>query len=146
MFLPTLTCEVFVFSPVSAFRRLPPPSAASRRLPPRPAASRPLPHTHSPTHSLTHSLTHTLTHSRRGRRRTMCIAKGSDIRPGVPWGSASFVWQAWVNVHCQGVGYMPWRPLGLRLFCVAGVAYFPSSATWLFRSKAWRFISLAHSD
>ena len=38
-----------------------------------------------------------------GRRGTMCIAKGSDVRPGVPWGSAAFAWQAWDNVHCQGV-------------------------------------------
>ena len=57
----------------------------------------------------------------RGRLGTMCIAKGSDVRPGVPWVSASFAWQAWDNVHCQGVGCTPWRPLGLRLFCVAGV-------------------------
>ena len=57
----------------------------------------------------------------RGRRGTMCTAKGSDVRPGVPWGSASFAWQAWDNVHCQGVRCTPWRPLGLRLFCVAGV-------------------------
>ena len=55
------------------------------------------------------------------RRRTMCTAKGSNVRPGVPWVSASFAWQAWDNVHCQGVGFTPWRPLGLRLFCVAGV-------------------------
>ena len=58
----------------------------------------------------------------RGRRGTMCTAKGSDVRPGVPWVSASFAWQAWDNVHCQGLGCTPWRPLGLRLFCVAGVA------------------------
>ena len=57
----------------------------------------------------------------RGRRGTMCTAKGSDVRPGVPWGSASFAWQAWDNVHCQGVGCTPWRPLGLRRLCVAGV-------------------------
>ena len=57
----------------------------------------------------------------RGRRGTMCTAKGLDVRPGVPWGSAAFAWQAWDNVHCQGVGCMPWRPLGLRRFCVAGV-------------------------
>ena len=107
--------------------------------------------THSSlTHSHTHSLTHTLTQRvfcvagvaqcalprgrmyalaslgspplLRGRRGTMCTAKGSDVRPGVPWVSASFAWQAWHNVHCQGVGCTPWRPLGLRLFCVAGVA------------------------
>ena len=57
----------------------------------------------------------------RGRRGTMCTAKGSDVRPGVPWGSASFAWQAWDNVHCQGVRCTLWRPLGLRRFCVAGV-------------------------
>ena len=71
----------------------------------------------------------------RGRRGTMCIAKGSDVRPGVPpvslrcpLVSAAFAWQAWDNVHRQGVGCTPWRPsgvppvsLGLRLFCVAGV-------------------------
>ena len=53
----------------------------------------------------------------RGRRGTMCTAKGLDVRPGVPWGSAAFAWQAWDNVHCQGVGCTPWRPLGLRRFC-----------------------------
>ena len=52
----------------------------------------------------------------RGRRGTMCTAKGSDVRPGVPSISASFARQAWDNVHCQGVGCTPWRPLGLRLF------------------------------
>ena len=57
----------------------------------------------------------------RGRRGTMCTAKGSDVRPGVPWVSAAFAWQAWNNVHCQGLGCTPWRPLGLRRFCVAGV-------------------------
>ena len=57
----------------------------------------------------------------RGRRGAMCTAKGSDVRPGVPWVSASFAWQAWDNVHCQGVGCTPWRPLGLGLSCVAGV-------------------------
>ena len=56
-----------------------------------------------------------------GRRGTMCTATGSDVRPGVPWVSASFAWQAWDNVHCHGVGCTPWRLLGLRLFCVAGV-------------------------
>ena len=41
-----------------------------------------------------------------------------------PLVSAAFAWQAWDNVHCQGVGCTPWRPvsLGLRRFCVAGVA------------------------
>ena len=104
-----------LYPPSAAFRRFPPPPAASRRVPPRPAPSLTL------THPLTPSLTYSLTHSLRGRRRTMCISKGSDIRPGVPWGFASFVWQAWDNVHCQGVGCMPWRPWDLRLFCVAAV-------------------------
>ena len=128
-----------------------------------------------------------LLRGRRGRRGTMCTAKGSDVRPGVPlaslglrlfcvagvgqcalprgrmyapgfrwrpWVSASFAWQAWDNVHCQGVGCtprgsagvpgsppllrgrrgtictakgsdvragVPLASLGLRLFCVAGV-------------------------
>ena len=66
----------------------------------------------------------------RGRRGTPCIGKGSDVRPGVPLASlwrpsgvplaslwcplvsAAFAWQAWHNVHCQGVGCTPWRPLG----------------------------------
>ena len=137
--------------------------------------------THSLTQALTHSLTHSLTlwqawdnvHCQgvgctprgsagvpgsppllRGRRGTMCAAKGSDVRPGVPlaslglrlfcvagvgqcalprgrmyapgfrwrpWVSASFAWQAWDNVHCQGVGCTPRGSAGLRLFCVAGV-------------------------
>ena len=88
----------------------------------------------------------------RGRRGTMCIAKGLDVRPGVPWGSAAFAWQAWVQCAlpsalprgwmyalaslgappllrgrrgtmctAKGVGCTPWRPLGLRFFCAAGV-------------------------
>ena len=71
----------------------------------------------------------------RGRRGTMYTAWGSDVRPGVPPASlrcplvsAAFAWQAWDNVHSQGVGCTPWRPsgvppvsLGLRRFCVAGM-------------------------
>ena len=51
----------------------------------------------------------------RGRRGTMCTAKGSDVRPGVPlaWVSVSFAWQAWDNVHCQGVGCTPWGSAGV---------------------------------
>ena len=82
----------------------------------------------------------------RGRRGTMCTAKGSDVRPGVPlaslglrlfcvagvgqctlprgrmyalgfvwrpWVSASFAWQAWDNVRCQGVGCTPWGSCGV---------------------------------
>ena len=100
--------------------------------------------THSLTHPLTHSLTHSLTHAHhslidthslththhsmctakgsdvrraplrlRGRRGTMCTAKGSDVRPS---GSASFAWQAWDTVHCQGVGCTPWRASGSASF------------------------------
>ena len=47
----------------------------------------------------------------RGRRGTMRIAKGSDIRPSVPWSPRFFAWQAWGNVHRQGVGCTPWRLL-----------------------------------
>ena len=120
VFFPTLTCGVFVFSSVSA---PPPPSR-----PPSSTLTHSLTHslvslthsltgvthsltgvthslthsltgvTHSLTHSLKHSLIHSLTHSHHGRRGTMCTAKGSDVRPGVPLAS-----------------------LGLRLFCVAGV-------------------------
>ena len=83
----------------------------------------------------------------RGRRGTMCTAKGSDVRPGVPWVSSSFAWQAWDNVHCQGVGCTPWRPLGLRLFCVAGVGqcalprgrmYALACVPWVSVSFAWQ--------
>ena len=120
VFFPTLTCGVFVFSSVSA---PPPPSR-----PPSSTLTHSLTHSlthwchslthslvslthsltgvthslthwcHSLTHSLKHSLIHSLTHSHHGRRGTMCTAKGSDVRPGVPLAS-----------------------LGLRLFCVAGV-------------------------
>ena len=68
----------------------------------------------------------------RGRRGTMCTAKGLDVRPGVPWGSAAFAWQASDNVHCQGVGCTPWRPLGLRRFCVAGVGQCALPRGWMY--------------
>ena len=49
-----------------------------------------------------------------GRRGTTCIGKGSDVRPGVLLASlwchllsAAFAWQAWHNVHWQGVGCTP---------------------------------------
>ena len=54
----------------------------------------------------------------RGRCGAICTATGSDVRPGVPLASlgllvsAAFAWQAWHNVHCQGVGCTPWRPSG----------------------------------
>ena len=52
----------------------------------------------------------------RGRRGTMCTAKESDVRPGVPWGSASFAWQAWDKVHCQGSDVRPGVPSGSVAF------------------------------
>ena len=30
-----------------------------------------------------------------------------------PLGSTGFAWQAWDNVHCQGVECTPWRPFGV---------------------------------
>ena len=78
----------------------------------------------------------------RGRRGTMCIAKGSDVRPGVPWGSASFAWQAWDNVHCQGVRCTPWRPLGLRgrrgTMCIAKGSDVRPGVPWGSASFAWQ--------
>ena len=68
----------------------------------------------------------------RGRRGSICTAKGLDVRPGIPWGSASFAWQAWDNVHCQGVGCTPWRPLGFRRFCVAGVGQCALPKGWMY--------------
>ena len=98
--------------------------------------------------------THTHTHTHTGQ---CALPRGRMYAPGFrwrPWVSASFAWQAWDNVHCQGVGCTPRgsagvpgsppllrgrrgtmctakgsdvRPgvplasLGLRLFCVAGV-------------------------
>ena len=73
------------------------------------------------------------------------------LRPGVPLASlwcrlvsAAFAWQAWGNVHCQGVGCTPWRPsgvplvsLGLRRFCVAGVGQCP-----LLRGRMYALASL----
>ena len=69
----------------------------------------------------------------------MCTVKGSDVRPGVPLASLGLrlfcvagvgqcalpstpwrpsgvpgsLWQAWDNVHCQGVGCTPWGSFGV---------------------------------
>ena len=94
------------------------------------------PPTHPRTHALTHSLT-LLLRGRRGTMctvtgsdvrpgvplaslglRLFCVAgvgqcalpRGRMYAPGFrwrPWVSASFAWQAWDNVHCQGVGCTP---------------------------------------
>ena len=75
----------------------------------------------------------------RGRRGTWCIAKGSDVRPGVPPGPlvsaalpVAFARQVWDLVHCQGVGCMPWRP--------SGVPWSPPLCRWLLRGRrgTWR--------
>ena len=91
----------------------------------------------------------------RGRRGTMCTAKGSDVRPGVPpvsLGRRASAWQAWDNVHCQGVGCTPWRPsgvppvsLGLRRFCVAGVGQcaLPRGRMYALASLRWPLVSAA---
>ena len=45
----------------------------------------------------------------------MSTARGSDALASL-WrssGSAAFAWQAWDNLHCQGVGCTPWRPFGV---------------------------------
>ena len=117
----------------------------------------------------------------RGRRSTTCTAKGSDVRPGVPLASlglrffcvagvgqcalprgrmyalaslsASFAWQAWDNVHCQGVGCTPWRPSGVPgsplllrgrrgamcTACVAGVGQCALPKGWMHAlASLWR--------
>ena len=68
-----------------------------------------LSHTHSHTHPHSHSLTHSpsLTHS---------LPRGRMYALAPLWrslGSAAFAWQAWDNLHCQGVGCTPWRPSGV---------------------------------
>ncbi len=86
-FFPTLACWVFVFSSVSA--PLPPPPPVLL-----PSSS---PSSSSLTHSLILSLspTHSLTHS-------MCTAKGSDVRPGVPPVSLRCSWSCRENEVSEG--------------------------------------------
>ena len=70
-------------------------------------------YSHSLTPSLTHSLSHSLTHART-HARTHSLALTHT--------HSHFAWQAWDNVHCQGVGCTPWRPLAsLRGSLVSGV-------------------------
>ena len=116
---PTLTCGVFVFSSVSAPPPPRPPSFPSS-LPPslHHSLSHSLTHTHTHTHSLSlthsHSLTHTLTHSlslTHTHSLTLSLTHSHTHSLTRPSGSAFFAWQAWDNVHCQGVGCTPWRPL-----------------------------------
>ena len=45
----------------------------------------------------------------RGRRSTLLLARGSDVRPG--WAPAQISWQAQHFAACQGVGCTPWRRL-----------------------------------
>ena len=56
----------------------------------------------------------------RGRRGTISTARGSDVRLWRSLGSAAFAWQAWDNLHCQGVGCTPWRPSGVPLAFLGG--------------------------
>ena len=83
------------------------------------------------------------------------LSRGRMYAPGFrwrPWVSASFAWQAWDNVHCQGV---PLASLGLRLFCVAGVGqcalsrgrmYAPGFRwrPWVSASFAWQVWDNVH--
>ena len=126
VFFPTLTCGVFVFSAVSA----PSPPASSRLSThthiPHSHTHHFLTHTHIPqtlTHSLTHSLTHThpsLTHTHitdshahpTNTHSGQCaLPRGKMYAPVSLWRPlvstalpVAFAWQAWDNVHCQGVG------------------------------------------
>ena len=156
---PTLTCGVFVFSSVSArLLLLPSSSSLTHWLTHSPS----LTHLHSLTHSLgctpwrplgsasfawqtlSHSLKHSLTPTHtmqllRGRRGTMCIAKGSDVRPGVPWAPPLLRGRRGTMCIAKGLDVRPGVPRmyalrrggtvciakGLdvhagRLFCVAG--------------------------
>ena len=123
--------QIDVFSPHwrvgFLFLVLYPPSSASRL----PSSRPPLhPPTHPPTHSLSHARTHSLppslslTHSHTHTSLTHIMAGvGQCALPRgrmyalaslwCPLGSAAFAWQAWDNVHCQGVGCTPWRPSGV---------------------------------
>ena len=112
---PTLTCGVFVFSSVSASRRLPPP-----------VPSLTLTHTHSLTHSHTHSLTHSLTHARTHARTHALTHSLTHARTHARTHSLTHS----LSVFCvAGVGQCALprgrmyalASLGLRLFCVAGV-------------------------
>ena len=81
--------------------------------------------THPPTHSLarslahSHSLAHSLTHSH-SPSLTLTHPHSPSLthsltHPHSPTHSLThaFAWQAWDNVHCQGVGCTPWRPSGV---------------------------------
>ena len=122
------------------------PHSLTPSLPHSLTPSPPHPLTPSPPHSLTHSLTlslaHSLTHSQsltpprllRGRRGTMCTAKGSDVRPGVPRVPHLSFCVAWHKLtstvvlrgrrDTDGAGWRAWTGLGARdaaSLCVAGV-------------------------
>ena len=63
----------------------------------------------------------------RGRRGTMCTAKGSDVRPGVPLASLlRLLLRGRCGTRCTAKRSdvrpsVPLASLGLRRFCVAGV-------------------------
>ena len=57
----------------------------------------------------------------RGRRSTLLLAKGSDVRPG----PAQISWQAQHFAACQGVGCTPWGRLAS-----SGVGWAPAQISW----------------
>ena len=141
VFFPTLTCGVFVFSAVSA----PSPPAC-------PHTHTSLTHTHitsshthtTLTHSLTHthtslththtSLTHTHTHPTNTHSGQCALPRGQMYAPVSLWRPlvstalpVAFAWQAWDNVHCQGVGCTP--------RCPSGVPWSPPLCRWLLRGR-----------
>ena len=73
----------------------------------------------------------------RGRRSTLLLAKGSDVRPGVVWRRLASAghrrWQAQHFAACQGVGCTPWRRLAS-----SGVGWAPAQISW----QAQRFVNL----
>ena len=58
----------------------------------------------------------------RGRRSTLLLAKGSDVRPGVGWAPAQISWQAQHFAAGQEVGCTPWRRLASAGHRRAGAA------------------------
>ena len=139
-------CGVFVFSSVSAIRRLPPSPAASRPLTHTHPFTHPLTLIHSFTHSLslTHSLIHSLTYS---LTHIMAGVGQSALPRGPPRGSAGVPGSPPLLRGRRGTMYtakgsdvrtgVPLASLGLRLFCVAGVGQGVGCAPRGFRSRPW---------
>ena len=72
----------------------------------------------------------------RGRRGTISNCQGVGCTPWRPlWrslGSVAFAWQAWDNLHCQGLAF-----LGLRRFCVAGMGQSPLPRGRMYAGVPW---------